>query len=81
MSPTIDLPIFLYDIKVQKAEIYEFLDTLTTSRIEITQIVPNNIWRVKVDFKYRREWRIFCEKFWGEKYFNEHIKKQREYIC
>lgn len=77
MSPTIDLPIFLYDPEIQKAEIYEFLDTLETKRIEITQIISNNIWRVKVDFKYKKEWKIFCEKFWGEKYFNEHIEKRR----
>jgi len=77
MSPIIDLPIFLYDPKIQKAEIHEFLDTLETSRIEITQIIPDNIWRVKVNFKYKREWKIFCEKFWGEKYFNEHINRKR----
>lgn len=77
MSPTIDSPIFLCDPKVQKAEIYKFLDTLETNCIEITQIIPNNIWRIKVDFKYKREWKLFCEKFWGEKYFNDHIKKQR----
>jgi len=77
MSPTIDLPIFLYDPKIQKAEIHEFLDTLETKRIEITQIIPDNIWRVKVDFRYKREWKIFCEKFWGEKYFNEHIDRKR----
>jgi len=77
MSPIIDLPIYLYNIKVQKAEIYEFLDTLETSDVEITEIIPNNIWRVKVSFKYRREWKIFCEKFWGEKYFNEHLSRKK----
>jgi len=77
MSPVIDLPIFLYSPKIQRAEIYRFLDTLETSRIEITQIIPDNIWRIKVDFRYKREWKIFCEKFWGEKYFNEHIDKKK----
>jgi len=77
MSPKIDLPIFLYDPKIQKAEIYEFLDTLEAGDVEITQIIPDNIWRVKVNFKYKREWRIFCEKFWGEKYFNEHISRKK----
>ena len=77
MSPIIDLPIFLYNPKIQKAEIHEFLDTLETNRIEITKIVPNNIWRVKVSFKYRREWKIFCEKFWGKKYFNEYISRKK----
>jgi len=77
MSPIIDLPIFLYDPEIQKAEIYKFLDVLETRRIEITQIIPDNIWRIKVDFKYKREWKIFCEKFWGKKYFNEHIEKRR----
>lgn len=76
MSPTIDSPIFLYDPEIQKAEIYEFLDTLKTKHIEITEIIPNNIWRIKVDFKYKREWRIFCQKFWGEKYFNEYLRKR-----
>jgi len=77
MSPIIDLPIFLYDPKIQKAEIYKFLDTLETGHIEITQIIPNNIWRIKVDFKYKREWKIFCKKFWGEKYFNEHLSRKK----
>lgn len=77
MSPTIDLPIFLYDPKIQKVEIYEFLGALETDRIEITQIIPDNIWRIRVDFKYVREWRIFCMEFWGEKYFNEHINKRK----
>lgn len=77
MSPIIDLSIFLYDPEIQKAEMYEFLDTLKTNHIEITQIIPDNIWRVKVDFKYKREWKIFCEKFWGEKYFNEHINRRK----
>ena len=77
MSPKVDLPIFLYDPEIQKAEMYEFLDTLETSRIEITQIIPDNIWRIKADFKYKREWKIFCEKFWGKKYFNECIGKRR----
>ena len=77
MSPTIDLPIFLYNPKIQKAEIHELLDTLETNRVEITQIIPDNIWRVKVDFRYKREWKIFCEKFWGEKYFNEYINRKK----
>lgn len=77
MSPKIDSPIFLYDPEVQKAEIYKFLGALETSCIEITEIIPNNIWRVKVNFKYKREWKIFCEKFWGEKYFNEHINRKK----
>jgi len=77
MSPVIDLPIFLYDPKIQKAEIYKFLDTLETNRIEITEIIPDNIWRVKVDFKYKREWKIFCKAFWGEKFFNEHISRKK----
>lgn len=79
MSPTIDLSIFLYDPEAQKAELYDFLDTLKTKRIEITEIIPNNIWRVKVDFRYKREWRLFCEKFWGKKYFNEHISRKKSY--
>jgi len=77
MSSTIDSPIFLYDPEVQKAEIYKFLDTLEISDIEITQIIPNNIWRIKVDFKYKREWKIFCIRFWGEKYFNEHLNRKK----
>jgi len=77
MSPTIDLPIFLYDPEIQKAEIYKFLDTLETKRIEITQIIPDNIWRIKVDFRYKREWKIFCTEFWGEKYFNDYIDRKK----
>jgi hypothetical protein len=76
MSPIIDLPIFLYDPEIQKAEIYKFLDTLETSRIEITEIIPDSIWRVKVNFKYKREWKIFCCQFWGNDYFEKHINKK-----
>ena len=79
MSPTIDLPIFLHSPKTQKAKIYKFLGALETSGVEITQIIPDNIWRVKVNFKYKREWKIFCEKFWGEKYFNEYINRKKSY--
>ena len=77
MSPTIDVSIYLGNPKIQKAEICEFLDTLTVNGVEITEIIPNNIWRVKVSFKYKREWKLFCEKFWGEKYFNEHISRKK----
>ena len=77
MSPIIDLPIFLHSPKIQKAGLYEFLGTLSVSDIEITEIIPDNIWRVKVNFKYKREWKIFCKAFWGEKYFNEHINRKK----
>lgn len=77
MSPKIDAPIFASNIRVQKAEIHKFLNTLNVSGVEITQIIPKNIWRVKVNFKYRKEWKLFCEKFWGKKYFNEHINKRK----
>lgn len=77
MSPKIDVSIFLYDPKAQKAEMRKFLRDLTVSGVEISEIIPSNIWRVQVDFKYKREWKLFCEKYWGKKYFDEHINKRK----
>jgi len=77
MSPIVKLPIYFYDPKIQRAEMREFLSTFNVSSVEIEVLIPKNIYLVTVDFRYRKEWKLFCEKFWGEKYFYEYLKKPK----
>ncbi len=78
MSPIIKLPIYFGNPKLQIAKMYEFLGSLNVGDAEIEVLVPRNIYLVTIDFKYRKQWKLFCEKFWGEGYFNEFIKERKD---
>ena len=75
MSPLIDLPIYLSNL----TEIRGFLEDLEIQYTNFELIIPSvskDIWRVTVDFKYRKQLRIFVEKFWGKDYFEKYIDKK-----
>lgn len=76
MSPLIDLPLYMEESRYK--EMCKFIKTMSTCSIDIEVIIPKNIYRVIVDFKYKREWKLFCEKYWGRNYFNEYIKEKKD---
>jgi len=77
MSPKIDLPIYFGSPIVQCQEMKKFVKTLTVHNMDIKVLIPKNIYQITIDFRYKKEWKVFCEKFWGEKYFNEYISRKR----
>ncbi len=77
MSPIVKLPIYFYDPKSQIVEMRKFLSELNVSDVEIEVLIPSNIYLITIDFKYRKEWKLFCEKFWGERHFNEYINNRK----
>lgn len=75
MSPLIDLP--LYMEKSRYKEMHKFIETICTRSVDIEIIIPK-IYRITIDFKYKREWKLFCEKYWGKDYFNEYLKEKKD---
>jgi len=80
MSPKIDLPTYFANPEADCQEMADFLNTLKIKKQNFELIIPEiskNIYRITVDFKRKKEWELFCFRYWGKEYFNRYIKRIR----